>query len=66
MSTAPEVEGSEEAANKSYIRHYISNGSSGSTASAKVYSCQLEWQTKEEQIKAFQEKATEAQWLPWL
>jgi hypothetical protein len=30
MSTAPEVEGSEEAANKSYIRHYTSDGSSGS------------------------------------
>jgi hypothetical protein len=52
MSTAPEVEGSEEAANKSYIRHYTSDGSSGSMALAKVCSCQSEWQTKEEKIKA--------------
>jgi hypothetical protein len=52
MSTAPEVEGLEEAANKSYIRHYTSDGSSGSPASAKVCSCQSEWQTKQEQIKA--------------
>jgi hypothetical protein len=66
MSTAPEVEGSKEAANKSYIRHYTSNGSSGSMASAKVCSCQSEWQTKEVQIKALQEKAVEAQWQPWL
>jgi hypothetical protein len=29
--------------------------------SAKVCSCQLEWQTKKEQTKALQEKATEAQ-----
>jgi hypothetical protein len=56
-----EVEGSEEAANKSYIRHFTSYGSSGSTASAKLCSCQSEWQTKEEQIKALQEKAAEAQ-----
>jgi hypothetical protein len=35
MSIAPEVEGSEEAANKSYIRHYTSNGSSGSKELAK-------------------------------
>jgi hypothetical protein len=61
MSTAPEIEGSEEAANKSYIRHSTSDGSSGSTASAKVCSYQSEWQTKEEQIKALQEKAAEAQ-----
>jgi hypothetical protein len=66
MSTAPEIKDSEEAANKSYIRHYTSNGSSGSTASAEVCSCQSEWQTKEEQIKALQEKAAEAQWQPWL
>jgi hypothetical protein len=25
-----------------------------------------EWQTKEEQIKALQEKATKAQWQQWL
>jgi hypothetical protein len=50
MSTAPEVEGLEEAANKNYIRHYTSDGSSGSTVSAEVCSCQSEWQTKEEQI----------------
>jgi hypothetical protein len=64
MSTFPEVEGSEEATNKSYIRHYTSNGSSSSKASAGVCSCQSEWQTKEEQIKALQEKAVEAQWQP--
>jgi hypothetical protein len=46
MSTALKVEGLEEAANKSYT----SDGSSGSTASAEVCSCQSEWQTKEEQI----------------
>jgi hypothetical protein len=62
MSTAPEIEGSEEVANKSYIRHSTSDRSSGSTASAEVCSCQSEWQTKEEQIKALQEKAKEAQW----
>jgi hypothetical protein len=67
MSTTPgsEVEGSKEAANKSYIRHSTSYGSSGSTASVEVCSCQLERQ-KEKQIKALQEKATEAQWQPWL
>jgi hypothetical protein len=68
MSTAPssEVEGSEGAANKSYIRHSTSYGSSGSTASAEVCSYQSEWQTKEEQIQALQEKAAKAQWQPWL
>jgi hypothetical protein len=68
MYTAPglEVEGSKEAANKSYIRHSTSYGSSGSTASVEVFSCQSEWQTKEEQIKALQRKAAEAQWQPWL
>jgi hypothetical protein len=39
MSTAPEVEGSKEAANKSYIRHSTSYGTSGFTASAAVCSC---------------------------
>jgi hypothetical protein len=34
---------SEEAANKSYIRHYTSDGSSSSMASAKVCSCQSKW-----------------------
>jgi hypothetical protein len=64
MSTAPgsKVEGSEGVANKSYIRHSTSYGSSGSTTSAEVCSCQSEWQTKEEQIKALQEKAAKAQW----
>jgi hypothetical protein len=66
MSIAPKVEGSEEATNKTYIRHYTSDGSSGSTASAEVCSFQSEWQTKEEQIKSLQEKAAEAQWQPWL
>jgi hypothetical protein len=63
MSTAPgsDFEGSEEAANNSYIRHSTSYGSSGSTASTEVCSCQSEWQTKEEQINALQEKAAEAQ-----
>jgi hypothetical protein len=65
MSTATgsKVEGSEGATNKSYIRHSTSDGTSGSTAStaaAEVCSCQSEWQTKEEQIKALQKKATEA------
>jgi hypothetical protein len=31
-----------------------------------IFHCQLEWQTKEEQIKALQDKAAEAQWQPWL
>jgi hypothetical protein len=68
LSTSPgsEVEGSEGAANKSYIRHPTSYGTSGSSASAKVCFCQSEWQAKEEQIKALQEKAAEAQWQPWL
>jgi hypothetical protein len=68
ISTAPgsEVEGSEEVANKSYIKHSTSYDPSGSTASTKVCSCQSKWQTKEEQIKELQEKATEAQWQPWL
>jgi hypothetical protein len=66
MPTALEVEGSEEAANKSYIRQYTSDDSSSSTASTKVCSYQSEWQTKEEQIKALQEKAIKAQWQPWL
>jgi hypothetical protein len=56
-----EVEGSEEAANKSYIRHSTSDGTLGSTASTEVCSCQSEWQTKEEQSKALQEKAAEVQ-----
>jgi len=62
MSTvsSSEVEGSEGVANKSYIRHSTSYGISGSTASAEVCSCQSEWQIKEEQIKALQEKAAEA------
>jgi hypothetical protein len=62
MSTAPgsEVEGLEGAANKSYIRHSTSYGTSGSMASAAVCSCLSEWQIKEEQIKALQEKAAEA------
>jgi hypothetical protein len=63
MSTAPslEVKASEGAANKSYIRHFTSDGTSGSMASAEVCSCQSEWQTKEKQIKVLQEKAAEAQ-----
>jgi hypothetical protein len=59
-------EGLEEAANKSYIRHFTFDGTSGSMALAKVCSYQSKWQTKEEQIKALQEKATEAQQQPWL
>jgi hypothetical protein len=52
LSTAPgsEVEDSEEVANKSYIRHSTSNGTSGSTASvaiAEVSSCKSKCQTKE-------------------
>jgi hypothetical protein len=68
MSTAPgsQDEGSEEAVNKSYIKHSTFDGTLGSTTSAEVCSCQLEWQTKEEQIKVLQEKATKAQQQPWL
>jgi hypothetical protein len=66
MSTALEFEGSEEAANKSYIRHSTSYGTSGFTASAAVCSCLLEWQIKEKQTNTLQEKAVEAQWQPWL
>jgi hypothetical protein len=68
MSTAlgTKVEGSEGAANKSYIRHYTYYGSLGSTTSAEVCSCQSEWQTKEEQIKALSKKVVEAQWQPLL
>jgi hypothetical protein len=66
VSTAPgsQEEGLEEAANKS--KHSTFDGTSGSIASAEVCSCQSKWQTKEEQIKALQEKATEAQQQPWL
>jgi hypothetical protein len=62
MSTAAgsEVEGSKGASSKSYIRHSTSNSTSGSTASAAVCSCQSKWQTKEEQIKALQEKVAKA------
>jgi hypothetical protein len=65
MSTSlgSEVEGSEGAANKSYIRHSTSDdipGSTASTATAEVGSCQSKWQIKEEQFKALQEKAAEA------
>jgi hypothetical protein len=60
MSTAPEVEGSEEVANKSYIRHSTSWGTLGFMASATVCFCLSEWQIKEEQIKALQEEAAEA------
>jgi hypothetical protein len=58
MSTAPgsEVEGSEGAANKNYIWHSTSDGTSSSIASAKICSCQSEWQTKEEQIKRYKKK----------
>jgi hypothetical protein len=58
-----EVEGSKGAAYKSYIRYSTSDYILGSTASAatpEVGSCQSEWQIKEEQIKALQEKATKA------
>jgi hypothetical protein len=50
MSTAPgsQDEGSEEAVNKSYIKHSTFDGTLGSTTSAEVCSCQSEWQTKEE------------------
>jgi hypothetical protein len=59
--SSSEVQGSEGVANKSYIRHSTFYSTSGSTASAEVCSCQSEWHTKEEQIKALQEKAAEAQ-----
>jgi hypothetical protein len=60
ISSGSEVEGSEGVANKSYIRYSISDdipGSTASAAAAKVGSCQSEWQIKEEQIQALQEKA---------
>jgi hypothetical protein len=62
-SSGSEVEGSKGTVNKSYIRHFTFNYIPGSTASAvtaEVGSCQLEWQIKEEQFKALQEKAVEA------
>jgi hypothetical protein len=62
MTTSPgsEVEGSKGVSSKSYLKHSISGSTSGSTASAAVCSCQSKWQTKEEQIKALQEKVAEA------
>jgi hypothetical protein len=66
MSTAPKVEGLEEAANKSYIRHSTSYDTLDFTTSAAVCSCLSEWQIKEEQTKVLQEKAVEAQWQLWL
>jgi hypothetical protein len=64
VSTTPGSK-AKEAANKSYIReHSTSYGSSSSMTSAEVCSCQSEWQKKEKQIKALQEKAAEAQWQP--
>jgi hypothetical protein len=63
ISLGSEVEGSEGAANKSYIRYSTSDyipGSRASAATAKVGSCQSKWQIKEEQIKALQEKAAKA------
>jgi len=58
-----EVEGSEMATNKSYIRYSTSDyipGSKASVVIAEVGSCQSEWQIEEEQIKALQEKAAKA------
>jgi hypothetical protein len=62
MPIAPgsEVEGSQGVANKSYIRHSTSYGTSSPTASATICFCLSEWQIKEEQIKALQENAAEA------
>jgi hypothetical protein len=62
MSTSlgSEVEGSNGASSKSYIRHSTSDSTSASTTSAAVCSSQSKWQTKEEQIKALQEKVAEA------
>jgi hypothetical protein len=62
MSTSlgTKVKGSKGAASKSYIRHSTFDSTSSFTASATVCSYQSKWQTKEEQIKALQEKATEA------
>lgn len=56
-ASGSEVEGSEGAANKSYIRHSTSYGTLGSTASAAVCSYLSKWQIKEEQIKVPQETA---------
>jgi hypothetical protein len=52
-----EVEGLGGAASNCYIRHSTSDGTSGSMASTAICSCKSEWQTKDEQIKALQEKA---------
>jgi len=58
ISSGSENEGSEGAANKSYIRHSTSDyipSSTASAATAKVGSYQSKWQ-----INALQEKAAEA------
>jgi hypothetical protein len=63
ISSGSKFEGSEGATNKSYIRYSTSDyipGSTASAATAEIGSCQSEWQIKEEQIKALQEKATKA------
>jgi O-acetylhomoserine/O-acetylserine sulfhydrylase-like pyridoxal-dependent enzyme len=68
-SSGSKVKGSKGAAHKSYIRHSTSDyipGSTASAATAEVGSCQSEWQIKEEQFKALQEKAAEAHEQPWL
>jgi hypothetical protein len=49
-----------EVANKSYIKHFTSYSTSGSTASTTVCSSLSDWQIKKEQIKVLQEKAAEA------
>jgi len=61
-SSSLEVEGSEGATNKSYIRHSTSDyipGSTASVATTEVGSCQSKCQIKEEQFNALQEKAVE-------
>jgi hypothetical protein len=45
-----------EAANKSYIRHSISYGTSGFTASAAVCSCLSEWQSKKNKPRRYKRK----------
>jgi len=59
-SSGSEAEGTKGAASKSYFKHFTFDSTSGSMASAEVCSYQSKWQTKEEQIKALQEKAAEA------
>jgi hypothetical protein len=58
MSTAPgsEVEGSEGVANKSYFRHSTSYDTSGSTASAAVFSAYQSGKSKKNKSRRYKRK----------